>query len=1054
MNRQLFSNSAFFFLLLITSISFKSFPQERPSIVNLTNYQIENQKNEINNCHQATFPVDSNIVEISQLFLHGNLISDIWISGNTAYALSNFGLLIFDISNIASPRLIGYWGIQLSCTFEPRDVIIQGDYAYLVDRQAGFIIIDVSDKTRPMLSFFYELSGFSTGAVDIDIENELAFIAARQTGLLIFNISNPLTPQLIASHHILNDITQVEVEDTIAYIYDSSYGIVLIDVSNPINPVILSQFHTADYVTDYKIADNHVFATYLRNGVHIIDVSNPLNPQLVHDFQFGDYYDAIEVVDSTAYVIVNYPSAIQVFNVADPTHPFKINDYATEGTSLEMVIIDQIGYIADGPNGISIVDFSDPANFRLIGNFFPANGTKSLSYTAPYLYVAKEYDGLHILDIQNPAQPIIIGEFEMNDFIESMRIHNDILYVLFYNTTIQLYDISNNPLQPQFLSQIYLTADSDRFDTDGNYLYWAKNWRGVHIYNIIDKSNPRWISEIETRDKAYSVFIDSSLLYIADYEAGMEICDISNPYQPLLLGSYDSPGRGYDIVARENYAFLADDSGLEIINVENPAQPVALLRIDSLQKAQRLKLSGDRLYLSCRQYGFQIYDIANPMQPVLIGSYDTPGVVEEMINIGDIIYTADQTSLGLYQLNYDSGNIFSLSGLVRYYSNHVPLRNIEIKLSGTNHIQVDSTDEAGQFGFDNIKPGNYVIKPQTYMIDHQAISPYDASLILQSQVGLIELTPQEKIAADVSQNGKITAYDASYVLRYCVGLIDSFPGDKQIVFIAEQFPLNDSNWIQPCDSIICENLSQDRIDLDFSGVLIGDVSGNYLAPPTKSYHLLVELKQTKSNKVNGIRTSIPILLATNETFFSGRFDIQLNPGIKLINALPGKSLDRALYEMNIRKNALNLVFASNKKIPTDTEILTLIIDTSSDSLNLGEIIDDASLNMDERTATVIWSDDILQKNKTPASKKYELAQNYPNPFNNQTLIRFSISENTRVILEIYNISGQKIRTVLNDNLNTGSYSIQLNAHEFHSGIYFYRLQTEKIIEVKKMIVVR
>ncbi len=71
---------------------------------------------------------------------------------------------------------------------------------------------------------------------------------------------------------------------------------------------------------------------------------------------------------------------------------------------------------------------------------------------------------------------------------------------------------------------------------------------------------------------------------------------------------------------------------------------------------------------------------------------------------------------------------------------------------------------------------------------------------------------------------------------------------------------------------------------------------------------------------------------------------------------------------------------------------------------------------------------------------YNLKQNYPNPFNPTTYIQFLIPKPESVTLEIYNLLGQKIVTLINEKFNAGSHTIVWNAENLASGVYLYRLQ--------------
>ncbi len=90
---------------------------------------------------------------------------------------------------------------------------------------------------------------------------------------------------------------------------------------------------------------------------------------------------------------------------------------------------------------------------------------------------------------------------------------------------------------------------------------------------------------------------------------------------------------------------------------------------------------------------------------------------------------------------------------------------------------------------------------------------------------------------------------------------------------------------------------------------------------------------------------------------------------------------------------------------------------------------------------------------------YSLRQNYPNPFNPVTTIDFQIPTASHVRLEVYNVLGQRIKTLINNVLSRNRYSAEWNGDNDHgnkvsTGIYFYRLQTEKFVDTKKMMLIK
>jgi len=86
--------------------------------------------------------------------------------------------------------------------------------------------------------------------------------------------------------------------------------------------------------------------------------------------------------------------------------------------------------------------------------------------------------------------------------------------------------------------------------------------------------------------------------------------------------------------------------------------------------------------------------------------------------------------------------------------------------------------------------------------------------------------------------------------------------------------------------------------------------------------------------------------------------------------------------------------------------------------------------------------------------KFVLKQNYPNPFNATTVIPFRIDKAADVKLTVYDMVGNKVRTLVNENMNKGSYNINFDATGLATGVYIYRLEANGLMFSKKMMFVK
>jgi hypothetical protein len=91
--------------------------------------------------------------------------------------------------------------------------------------------------------------------------------------------------------------------------------------------------------------------------------------------------------------------------------------------------------------------------------------------------------------------------------------------------------------------------------------------------------------------------------------------------------------------------------------------------------------------------------------------------------------------------------------------------------------------------------------------------------------------------------------------------------------------------------------------------------------------------------------------------------------------------------------------------------------------------------------------------------EFALAQNYPNPFNPETTITYDLAANSDVRLDIYNVLGQVVRTLVSENQSAGRYRLSWLGdnslgHQVASGVYFYRIQADAFHSVKKLMLLK
>ncbi|MEX0721397.1 MAG: T9SS type A sorting domain-containing protein [Balneolaceae bacterium] len=288
-----------------------------------------------------------------------------------------------------------------------------------------------------------------------------------------------------------------------------------------------------------------------------------------------------------------------------------------------------------------------------------------------------------------------------------------------------------------------------------------------------------------------------------------------------------------------------------------------------------------------------------------------------------------------------------------------------------------------------------------------------------------------RLCGDVTNDGSITATDASYVLRHTVKLAPQYPlaGDDSTAA-----DVTGNGWISAYDA---------------SQILKYDVGLPAImecAPQAAKVQPLAANISWDFNRTNDEQTLFEIpVIATN-------VDGELN-SVELTMPL-----------------SKGLEFKGFSGIPDNWQVTTNEVDdvvyismfgaeaVSSEVLGTAEIkVTDQSQSQSVEAMVILNENESvslerLTLNEIP--KEFELSQNYPNPFNPVTQIKYSVPEETKVQLTIFNLLGQTVAELVNEQKSPGRYTVSWDAENNSSGVYMYRLVAGENILTNKMMLIK
>ena len=153
------------------------------------------------------------------------------------------------------------------------------------------------------------------------------------------------------------------------------------------------------------------------------------------------------------------------------------------------------------------------------------------------------------------------------------------------------------------------------------------------------------------------------------------------------------------------------------------------------------------------------------------------------------------------------------------------------------------------------------------------------------------------------------------------------------------------------------------------------------------------------------------------------------------------------------KSKINIEYSPEDSI---TFYAARMADDLPDSMN-NVIILNYNLQNKEITCNFVSLEEMITSVAQEPShlpERFVLNQNYPNPFNPNTTISFSLSSQLFVSLKVFDLIGREVASLISQELSAGTHSIQWNAEGLTSGVYFYRLQTDKFTGMKKLVLLR
>lgn len=617
------------------------------------------------------------------------------IRSNYVYGISNYRLVVFDISDPASISLVGQSEIISS---DLRRINLFGNYAHITAGGFGYNdgnkihVVEITDPSQPHYLASYDLTGEYIWNV-YNFKHYLYIIGCIECGqyaydqhaLYVMDLSDPQAPVEIGDYYSDTNISDIAFYGEYAYLVLAEAekdhdGLRILDLTDPgALRVITSLFPSAKGYHIAISAQRLYFDTQPqdleKNKLYILDLSNPVNPSEIASHLHTTYGQFGVVSDGIVYTTNAIPcgctdtdeppeTVVTMRDYPDPVSPQQLGTFEFGGYILD--VEGQRAFAWDTVDqAYRFFDLSNPDAPKEIGNYVPfslhdlsgelfVNGSRAV--------IGTDETNLYILDISNPSVPLVSSIYNAGDYYWLIGLYDTYVYV-HLEEEIRVIDISDPEVPVIVWRYAGVDADGDYTDMiiEGHFAYLSNSVDGLYVYDISDSRNPALVNlqkELAGYDPIEGFNSDGTHFYIFG-EDDVRIFDASDPRHIVEVGKIDQQYH-QKITLVGDLAFLDDSlySGREpatllIFDLSTPSSPEL---VNSYHWPQWAKINGDSegmTYIADMFYGLTIEDFTDPKNPKVLGSYDMEdGAIGAAAGDDNFIYVLSDNTYALHVLRY------------------------------------------------------------------------------------------------------------------------------------------------------------------------------------------------------------------------------------------------------------------------------------------------------------------------------------------------------------------------------------------------------------------
>ena len=527
--------------------------------------------------------------------------------------------------------------------FSPRDVFVEGDYAYVAGGINGLHIFDISNPVNPVW-----VNKVDTEAYRVYVSGGCAYVTGLST-LQIIDINSPQSPYIVKTVDMPEGPKDIYVTFGYAYVADNKSGLLVLDIDPPGEASIVKIVDTPGHAFGVFVTGGYAYVADDNKGLQIIDIEPLDNASIVRNVPLmsGGYASAVYVRGSYAFVAAS-GFGFQIINVDPPENASFAYQIYTGRNAIRVCEDNGYVYILNGygypqPSGVQIFDVDPPEDSYVVKNVDTPPSVNGFNVADGYIYIADTSEGLDVIDIDPLEDASLVKTVNTPSQALGISVSGGLAYVADGEAGLDIINV-DPPENAKIMKRVSTPENALDISTSGGYAYIAAFTRFL-IIDLDPPESARVVNDIQTSVYARHVSDSGGYAYVVG-DGGYQKFDVEPPESASSMGFFGTSNDNA-IYATGNYIYImgSQDDGqyseFEIISVE-PHQSVKHLSTPT--EACGAFVVNGYAYVADYRTGLLIIDVDPPENASIVSTVLTPAGAWDVFVSGNYAYVADSES--------------------------------------------------------------------------------------------------------------------------------------------------------------------------------------------------------------------------------------------------------------------------------------------------------------------------------------------------------------------------------------------------------------------------